>query len=134
HAQALHVLTQAILDRLTVPEGQHTGKVLGRLGRGQQRARGRTLIAVWRDLIETQPAQVGASPLLVLARGHRDALVDLPGIEASLPHPLRLATSLDQLIHRLRREATRRYRSSHALYPLKHSRKRRSSACRPARI
>src|SRR5262249_35223058 len=115
------------LDDVAIAQAQESAVALVPLGGRQERARARAALGIGSDLIQTQAAQVGAAPLLILACGHRDLLIGLPRLQPALAYPLGLIPAREKLGHGLVGKAAPRDRSSHATFVLSSSQHGRSS-------
>ena len=113
HACGGKFFVEDILDAARIAEAKETGEALSALGWRHERSLPLALLRKRLDLVQPQPTQVGAPPLLVGARGHRDSLIRPPGLEAALTHPVWLGATRDQFLNRLIGETSPRDRSSH---------------------
>ncbi len=59
---------------------------IGRLGEGRQ-------------FVQSEAAEIGAAPVLILERGHRCALVNVPSLPPPFPEPVGLSPEGGKLLH-----------------------------------
>ena len=109
------LVAELILHLAPVMQPQKAGERLVALGGRHERLRWCALSAPSRlVLVELEPPQVGAPPLLILARRHRNALVRSPGVEPPLAHPFRLTPPGDKLIEGVEAESAPRHWRCHS--------------------